>query len=100
MNFRENLKKYRELAGYDSAAKFAEAVGIRYPTYIAYENRDREPKYEILCKIADALNVSTDQLLGHEVKTSIYEKKYNELLARVEKATALLYGGELHEPAR
>ena len=35
-----------------------------YSTYTGYEVRNREPKYETLCKIADLLQVSTDDLLG------------------------------------
>lgn len=64
MVFQDNLKKYRELAGYESAKEFSDALNIPYPTYIAYENRGREPKYELLIKIAKKLDVTTDELLG------------------------------------
>lgn len=40
-------------------------MGISYTTYISYENQNREPKFELLIKIADLLNVSIDELLGH-----------------------------------
>lgn len=64
MGFQENLRHYREKAGYKSAKDFADALGISPNTYVGYEVRGREPKYETLCKIADKLHVSTDDLLG------------------------------------
>lgn len=64
MNFQENLRIYREKAGFTSAQKFAEYLQIPYTTYVGYENKGREPKYAVLCRIASALGVTTDQLLG------------------------------------
>ena len=69
MVFQENLKYYREKAGYKTAKDFSEALSLPYATYAAYENKNREPKYNTLCKIADLLNVSTDELLGAKEKT-------------------------------
>ncbi|WP_304067486.1 helix-turn-helix domain-containing protein [Megamonas hypermegale] len=69
MGFQENLKYYREKAGYKTAKDFSEALSLPYATYAAYENKNREPKYNTLCKIADLLNVSTDELLGAKEKT-------------------------------
>lgn len=70
MGFQENLKYYREKAGYKQAKDFYKLLGVPYSTYIGYESKGREPKYNTLCKIADLLNVSTDELLGAK------EKKY------------------------
>ncbi len=64
MSFQENLKYYRERAGYKSAKEFANTLGIPPNTYVGYEVRGREPKFDTLCKIADLLEVSTDDLLG------------------------------------
>lgn len=66
MSFHENLKYYREKAGYKTAKDFVKEIGIPYNTYVGYEVRGREPKYDTLCKIADLLHVSTDELLGRE----------------------------------
>lgn len=66
MSFQENLKYFREKAGYKQAKDFAKVLDIPYPTYVGYESQGREPKYQTLCKIADLLNVSTDELLGRE----------------------------------
>lgn len=64
MSFQENLRYHRKKAGYQQAKDFAEALNISYSTYKGYESQGREPKYETLCKIADLLQVSTDDLLG------------------------------------
>lgn len=65
MAFQENLRHFRGKAGY-TAKEFAAKLGLKYSTYAAYENQGSEPKYDMLCKIADALNTSTDDLLGRE----------------------------------
>lgn len=62
-NFSKNLRHYREKAGYKSAKDFANTLGIQPNTYVGYEVRGREPKYETLCKIADLLEVSIDDLI-------------------------------------
>ena len=73
MNFQENLRRCRENAGFSSARAFAEHIGIPYTTYISYENKDREPKYDTLCRIATALNVSIDNLLGYSALSPLDE---------------------------
>lgn len=65
MGFKENLKHYREGIGI-TAKDFARLVGVRYTTYVNYENVGTEPKYETLIKIASALHVSIDELLGYK----------------------------------
>lgn len=64
MPFAENLRKYREKAGY-TAKEFSALIDVKYSTYAAYENQGSEPKYETLCKIAATLHVTTDELLGY-----------------------------------
>lgn len=81
MKFSENLRRYREQAGL-SAKEFADLLGIQYSTYVNYENSDREPRFNIVSKIADALNISTDQLIGFEKpedKTQRYRQKLQNL---------------------
>lgn len=65
MDFSERLKYYRERAGYKTGKEFAKVLNMSYPSYMAYENKGREPKYETLVKIAKTLNVSTDELFGY-----------------------------------
>ena len=74
MNFQSNLRKYREGLGI-TAKDFAKQLGINYTTYANYENQGREPKYETLCKIAAALHVSIDDLLGYTPEQSVQQDK-------------------------
>ena len=46
--------------------KLADAVGVALRTYQCYEQGIREPSYHTLVKLADALEVSTDYLLGRD----------------------------------
>lgn len=64
--FSSNLKKYRLLAGYMTAKEFAKVLEVPYPTYVSYESNNREPKYDVLCKISYLLSISIDQLLGND----------------------------------
>ena len=65
MSFKENLRQYRETTGL-TAKDFATLIGIKYSTYISYEAAGKEPKYDTLQKIAAALHVSIDELLGYK----------------------------------
>ena len=73
MSFKDRLRYMREKVGYKSAKEFAEVLGIKYTTYLGYENKGTEPKYDTLCQIATALNCTTDELLGREKRFSYYE---------------------------
>lgn len=75
MMFQENLRRYREKAGL-TAKEFAAMIGVKYTTYAGYETQGREPKYETLCKIADTLHVTTDELLGYEIDVLAKCKKF------------------------
>lgn len=65
MSFQSQLKKFRERAGFSQAKDFAEEMGIPYTRYISYESKGSEPKYDLLCKIANRLNVTLDELLDN-----------------------------------
>ena len=82
MNLDKNLRIYRERAGYATAKEFADALDVPYNTYTAYENQKREPKLEMLIKIADLLNVSLDDLLGRTPadEDERLKKEINDLL--------------------
>lgn len=81
MNFAKNLRKYRKQKGL-KAIEFAQMLNLKYPTYLSYENYNKEPKFEVLVEMADLLNVSLDELLGRNcIKTEIYK----ELLTAKEK---------------
>lgn len=75
MSFQENLRKYREQAGYTQAKEFASKIGVPYSTYAGYENQGREPKYELLIKIATILGITIDELIGYNPNEFEYCKK-------------------------
>ena len=83
--FQDNLRYYREKAGYKKQTDFAKAIDLPYTTYLNYEKAGREPKYETLIKIADKLGITTDELLGR-TPTVIYSdsipKEVADLISR------------------
>lgn len=82
MSLEDNLRTLRESAGYTNAKDFAQNIlHIPYSSYLGYEMRGVWPSEENLIKIADALHVTTDELLGYRV---------NELDAWINKIRDLL----------
>ncbi len=59
------IENLRELKGL-SQAQFCDEVGINTSTYCTYKRRDAIPGTEILMRMADVLNCSTDYLLKGE----------------------------------
>lgn len=68
MYFAENLRVYRERMNF-SRKEIAALLSISIQAYGHYENGEREPKLEMLVKIATLLRVSIDDLLGYKVDT-------------------------------
>lgn len=60
--FSERLNHTRKSKGV-TAQQMADLLHINIRSYRAYESADRSPSLEILVKIADILEVSTDYLL-------------------------------------
>lgn len=56
------LNKTRKSKGF-TAQQMADHLNINLRSYRAYESNDRQPSLQVLVKIADKLNVSTDFLL-------------------------------------
>ena len=65
MTFAERLRYYREKAGY-SQKEIAEIVNIPFQTYNNYETKGAQPKIEILIKLAHALHVDVNALVGYQ----------------------------------
>lgn len=61
--FAENLRYYREKAEL-SQKELAKAIGVSVAAYNKYETRGNEPKIDILIKLANALNVDVNTLVG------------------------------------
>lgn len=77
-SFSHNLRYYREKLGY-SSNELANLLGIPYTTFKGYENAGREPKYETLCRIANILKVSIDELLGNIDSLYVYTEKEEDI---------------------
>ena len=86
MTFNENLKALRKNTGF-SAKAFANILGISYTTYIQYEDtrKGRQPRLETICKMADILGISIDELIGHKANDG-YAQKYMLLRKRIFEA--------------
>lgn len=65
----ENIKEIRELKGI-SRKQLADKVGITESAIFRYETNQREPRFSILCKISEALEVPVDKIIN-----PIYGKK-------------------------
>lgn len=76
MSLKDNLRKLREKAGYEQAKDFAKVAKIPYSSYAVYE-RGSWPNESNLIKIATALHVSIDELLGYD---SSYPNKADGIL--------------------
>lgn len=76
MGFAENLKRLRKEKGI-SRAEIAKTLNMTENAFGTYERGEREPPIEKLCRIADTLHVTTDELLGH--KLDKYETMYSYL---------------------
>jgi len=72
--FTSNLKKLREKQ--DLTRKdVAQYLDIHESTYGKYELGHREPSIEIIKKLAELFNISTDYLLGKTNKTDTEKEK-------------------------
>jgi len=63
MSFAERLKRARQEKGL-SQSELANSVGIHYTQIGRYENKGARPAADILAKIANALEVSSDYLMN------------------------------------
>lgn len=61
----DNLKQARKNSNL-TQLQVAEKLGVGQSTYKNYECGLREPNNDLLCKIAELFNVTTDYLLGRE----------------------------------
>ena len=74
-NFASNLKNIRREVGF-TQEQIAKKADIARSTYIAYEQGHTIPDAITLKLMAEAFNVSIDDILGHKVdKTKITKRK-------------------------
>lgn len=68
MNFNTNLKKIRKSLNL-TQGKLAQIIKVSQRTISHYENGDSEPELIIICRLADAFNISIEQLLGYDASS-------------------------------
>lgn len=88
-----NIKRARENSGLQQK-ECAEKLGVTLRAWQNYEQGTREPKFELLCQIADLFHVTTDYLLDRNVKppaTPLDEFITSEHLHEVEEALLRMY---------
>lgn len=72
----------------------ADALNITLRAWQTYEQNQREPKYDLLCKIADYFNVTTDYLLGRNAPPPVTLEKLladKKDMSEMEKRFILVY---------
>ncbi len=70
--FGANLRKLRK-ARHISQERFAAMVGTTQRSMSHYERGESQPTLECICRIADELDVSVDELLGRNIAEN-YER--------------------------
>lgn len=86
-NILRELRESRKLNQADVAA----AIGVSQPSYQTYETGRTEPKFDVLCAIADFFGVSTDYLLGRRTA----DKKRTPEMEGLIELTRMLNGRQI-----
>jgi transcriptional regulator with XRE-family HTH domain len=100
MKFNERLKKLREEKGL-TQVQLSELTGISTRMIQKYESANARPRLDAAEKIAKALNVTADQLLGNaDMLVAQAAEKYGSRGAKqaqqlTEEVTGLFAGGEM-----
>ncbi len=84
--FNKRLKEKRMEAGFSSQEKLADVVGVDRVTINYYEKGSRIPDIATFIKIANALNVSCDYLLGYSNSPTREHHETKELTVLSDKA--------------
>ncbi|MGR3287141.1 helix-turn-helix domain-containing protein [Bacillus sonorensis] len=83
MKFGDRLRELRKKRPNLSQKELGKHLGLAESTISMYEQNRREPEYEILIKIADYFEVSTDYLLrgvDPKVQDKIFEDEAKRIL--------------------
>lgn len=80
--FSERLLQLREEKKVKQS-ELAEAIGISRISISNYENGERTPDGEVICKLADYFNVSTDYLLGRTQTPNFQRFTHEQYLSYV-----------------
>ena len=78
----QNIGYYRKKRGL-SRQEFAVAIGVTVQAVGCYENNNRDPKYDILLRIANVLGISLDMLFGRTESQMAEIQEYAQILAPI-----------------
>lgn len=81
--FRVRLRRARETSGW-SQTDLAKRAGLQQSALSHYESGARRPSFTNLKRLAKALDVSTDYLVGHD---AVVEKSPKDLARQIERLT-------------
>jgi len=79
----ENIKFLRKQYNF-TIRELADNLGLNYSTLGMYETERREPNNEILCKIADYFDVTTDMLLNRKELELHVKADYIKIIKKAE----------------
>ena len=96
MKFNEKLRLLRKDAGM-TQRQVADVIGVTYRTYQNYEAGASSPSGDVASRLAAALGVSTDTLLGTRDLSPAEDAGDAELQALLAEMQALFAGGRLRE---
>ncbi len=101
MKFNERLKELRE-KNHLTQEQLAKASGVSSRMIQRYEYGTSRPRLDAAEKLAKALNVTTDELLGNEMFAAQAAEKYGSRGAKqaqqlTNEVTGLFAGGEMAE---
>ena len=88
-NFSSNLREMRRKKGY-TQAKLAELSGVSRRAIVHYEKHATRPSIEKVKKIADALEISDDELLGIKRKPKSKKKPSEEVSYKIMKKVRII----------
>ena len=95
MTIAESLKRFRKEFNL-SQKQVAQTLGIKQPSYQIYEAKTK-PSAEVIIKLADAYDVSTDYLLGRsdEPRPPKFDEKTINLIRAMQAFQAAPAAGQV-----
>lgn len=90
--FHKQLRDTRVACGYKTQKEFEEKNGFEGKTYQHWETGRSTPSFENLIKLADAFEVSVDELIGREIPDRWMEKMIYEKTGLTVEQIELLKG--------
>ena len=95
MKYGERLKALRKRKGL-SQKELTERLHLNRSTYARYETSTTQPDYDTLKKLAEFHEVTTDYILGHEVKDidSMTEDEIDEEIKEIMREVNVWYKDE------